>query len=130
MVFVTGGIASGKRTFAATCGFTRERITTCTAPNDIPASEAVFDTQELVTGTETAAELEALADALARKEVVIATEIGLGVVPLDAKERAVREAAGRLACLLVKRADTVVRCCCGIPQALKGNLQPTDTEQH
>ena len=37
-----------------------------------------------------------------------------------AAERAAREAAGRLACLLAARADTVVRVCCGLPQLLKG----------
>lgn len=31
-----------------------------------------------------------------------------------------REAAGRLACLLAQRADTVVRVYCGLPQVLKG----------
>ena len=49
-----------------------------------------------------------------------ATEIGGGVVPMDADARAQREAAGRLSCLLAERADTVVRVCCGLPQLLKG----------
>ena len=35
-------------------------------------------------------------------------------------QRAAREAAGRLSCLLAARAETVVRVCCGIPQLLKG----------
>lgn len=64
--------------------------------------------------------LQNLADALAQKEVVIATETGGGVVPLDPRERRNREAAGRLACLLAGRADTVIRVCCGLPQFLKG----------
>ena len=37
-------------------------------------------------------------------------------------ERAAREAAGRLACLLAQRADAVVRVFCGIPVVLKGKL--------
>ena len=53
---------------------------------------------------------------------MIATEVGGGVVPVDAGERAAREAAGRLACLLAERADTVVRVFCGLPMALKGKL--------
>ena len=52
----------------------------------------------------------------------IATEVGGGVVPVDAEQRHHREQAGRLACLLAQRADTVVRVCCGIPQVLKGKL--------
>ena len=68
----------------------------------------------------TAPDLTALADALAARPVVIATEVGGGVVPVDPAQRAAREAAGRLSCLLAARAETVVRVCCGIPQLLKG----------
>ena len=68
----------------------------------------------------TAPDLTALADALAAHPVVIATEVGGGVVPVDPAQRAAREAAGRLSCLLAARAETVVRVCCGIPQLLKG----------
>ena len=39
-----------------------------------------------------------------------------------AAERAAREAAGRLACLLAARADCVVQMFCGIPTVLKGEL--------
>ena len=49
-------------------------------------------------------------------------EVGGGVVPMDAEERAGREAAGRLACLLAERADCVVQMFCGIPTVLKGEL--------
>ena len=69
-----------------------------------------------------AEDLAALAEQLAQKAVVIATEVGGGIVPMDAGERHNREQAGRLACLLAERADTVVRVCCGIPQVLKGEL--------
>ena len=65
--------------------------------------------------------LRSLADRLSQKEVVIATETGCGVIPLDPRERRNREAAGRLSCLLAERAETVVRICCGIPQVLKGS---------
>lgn len=65
--------------------------------------------------------LESLADRLSQKEVVIATETGCGVIPIDPRERRNREAAGRLSCLLAERAQTVVRVCCGIPQVLKSS---------
>ena len=51
---------------------------------------------------------------------MIATEIGCGIVPMDPAERERREAAGRLSCELARRAETVVRVCCGLPQLLKG----------
>ena len=66
--------------------------------------------------------MEKLADELAAYDVVIATEIGGGIVPMDAGERTAREAAGRLACLLAARADCVVELFCGLPTVLKGEL--------
>ena len=64
----------------------------------------------------------ALADRLSRKALVLATELGGGVVPMDPAQRAAREAAGRLACLLAARAETVVQVWCGLPLVLKGTL--------
>lgn len=67
--------------------------------------------------------LPALADRLAAQYAVITlTEVGGGVVPTDPAQRAAREAAGRLGCLLAARADTVVRVFCGLPLVLKGDL--------
>ena len=60
-------------------------------------------------------------DALAEKRVVIAAEIGGGVVPIERDARLKREQAGRLSCLLAARADTVIRVCCGLPELLKGD---------
>ena len=57
-------------------------------------------------------------------DILIATEVGGGVVPMDVKQRADREAAGRLACLLAARAECVVQMFCGIPTVLKGELPP------
>ena len=69
-----------------------------------------------------ATDLEKLADELAAYDVVIATEIGGGIVPIDPAERAAREAAGRLACLLAARASCVVEMFCGLSTVLKGEL--------
>ncbi len=105
MIFVMGPLFSGKRSYARTlCG----------------EDEMIVDVQELAAP---GADLTALADRLAaRYRVVVATETGGGVVPIDPGERAARERAGRLSCLLAARAETVVRLFCGIPQALKGEL--------
>ena len=90
MIFITGPLYSGKRTFAGKLG-----------------GRQIFDVQNLA----------AQADDLAA-----ATEIGGGIVPMDAGERRAREAAGRLACLLAARADTVIEMFCGIPTVLKGDM--------
>ena len=107
MIFVTGPLYAGKKTWI------RERLGL--TETELSAA-GVWDVQELAqTGS-----LEALADQLAAWQIVIATEVGCGVVPIDPAERERREAAGRLSCLLAERAETVVRVCCGLPQLLKG----------
>ena len=103
MLFVTGPLYSGKRTFA----------------QQFPGRRIV-DVQALAAQSE---DLSRLADELAQNyDIILATEVGGGVVPMDAAERAAREAAGRLACLLAARADCVVQLFCGIPTVLKGEL--------
>ena len=103
MLFITGPLYSGKRTFAKKLGGT-----------------CCFEVQKQAETTE---DLEALAKILSEKyDIITATEVGGGVVPVDATERANREKAGRLACLLAARADCVVQMFCGIPTVLKGEL--------
>ena len=95
MIFITGPLYSGKRTFARRLG-----------------GRQIADAQELAAGAEN----------LERLAVVMATEIGGGIVPLEAEQRQAREAAGRLACLLAARADTVIEMFCGIATVLKGEM--------
>ncbi len=107
MIFVTGPLYAGKETYIRRAlGWDEADF----------RARAVRDVQELVP----CEDLAALADRLAARELVIATELGGGVVPVDAGARRKREQAGRLACLLAARADTVIRVCCGLPQLLKG----------
>lgn len=103
MIFITGPLYSGKRTFARRLG-----------------GRQMADAQALAAGAE---DLERLADELAAQyDVVMATEIGGGIVPLETEQRQAREAAGRLACLLAARASCVVEMFCGLPTVLKGEL--------
>lgn len=107
MIFITGPLYSGKRDYACS-------LLNCDV--DELGRRAVWDVQNLAADR---ADLNALADELASHEVVIATEVGGGVVPVDAGERSAREAAGRLSCLLAQRAERVVRVFCGLPMVLK-----------
>ncbi len=107
MIFVTGPMYSGQPEYVMErMGWTRAQL----------EEQAALEVQTLAAD---AADLEALADQLSHYPAVTASELGGGVVPVDPEERRVREAAGRLACLLAARADTVVRLCCGLPQILK-----------
>ncbi len=51
--------------------------------------------------------------------VFVANEVGLGIVPDNARARAFRDHAGRLNQLLAARADRVVLVTAGLPQVLK-----------
>lgn len=108
MILITGPLYSGKRDYA-------RQLLHCS--QEELGHRAVWDVQQLAA---VSSDLEALADRLAQYEIVIATEVGGGVVPTDPAQRVAREAAGRLACLLAQRADTVVRMFCGLPTYLKG----------
>lgn len=122
MILLVGGVGAGKR------AFTEGQLgidTACIAEaSDLAhgdaGARAVVHAQGLVRacGPEEAARL--LVDA--HVDVVMIDEVGSGVVPIDAGERAWRERAGRLGCLLAERADTVVRLVCGLPQVIKGEL--------
>ena len=105
MILITGPFYSGKRTFART----------------LPG-RCIADVQQLAAGCKDSAELEKLADKLSAYDIVLSTEVGGGVVPIDPVERTARENAGRLACMLAARAACVVQMFCGIPTVLKGEL--------
>lgn len=114
MILITGPLFAGKRSFAKEALGLRDEAFSRAFPTDCPV---VFEAQELARGCK---DLEALADGLAKKQAVICTEVGGGIVPIDRDERQFREQAGRLAVLLSQRAQRVVRVWCGLPQWLKG----------
>lgn len=76
--------------------------------------------QQLAAGCKDNTELEKLADKLSAYDIVLSTEVGGGVVPIDPAERAARKRW--LACLPAARAACVVQMFCGIPTVLKGEL--------
>ena len=51
--------------------------------------------------------------------VIAANEVGAGVVPLLAEDRAFREAVGRALCVIAQEAEQVTRCVCGIGVRIK-----------
>ena len=110
MIFLFGPLYSGKRELAM-------ELLRCDAAE--LARRAVWDVQDLAAKS---GDLPSLAEELAEYDVVIATEVGSGVVPVNPEERAAREAAGRLNCLLARQAGVVARVFCGIPMVLKGRL--------
>lgn len=51
--------------------------------------------------------------------VIVANEVGSGVVPLNASERMYRENTGRALCVIASRAESVIRVVCGIGTRIK-----------
>ena len=51
--------------------------------------------------------------------VIVANEVGAGVVPIEAQERAFREAVGRALCVVAQEARQVTRVVCGIGVRIK-----------
>lgn len=113
MVLVVGGLASGKRSYVRSLGYADSSLSR--SPEvDAPV---LCELEELLRA---GALDDRTFELVASKEVVICSEVGLGVVPLDAGERAWRELVGRTCAELAARADRVVRMVCGIPVAIKG----------
>ncbi|MDO5444414.1 MAG: bifunctional adenosylcobinamide kinase/adenosylcobinamide-phosphate guanylyltransferase [Eubacteriales bacterium] len=114
MILVVGSEGSGKREYVKSLGYRDEELS-CSITGDKPVlyhlEKLVFADPEGTDGL--------LADAL-KKEVVICSEVGSGVIPALYSERVGREATGRLCILLAREADAVVRMVCGIPQVIKG----------
>ena len=105
MILVTGGIASGKRTYVRSLGYDDGQMDKRLA-GDAPV---LVGLEELLRAGELG---ETDTDALARK-------VGQGVVPMEAEERVWRERVGRTCASLAQRASKVVRMVCGIPLVIK-----------
>ena len=112
MILVVGGIASGKRSYVRSLGYRDEQVDGELASG----APVLYGLEDLLrTGPLDSEGMEA---ALA-KEVVCCCEVGQGVVPIDAGDRAWRELVGRTCTTLAARATRVVRLVCGIPCILK-----------
>ena len=108
MVFIIGGYASGKHEFAR-CNIS------CSESDIFTITDAIVSDYEKKS--------DVIFNIITSHKVVIATEIGCGLVPIDETMRNHREAAGRLNQRIAAKADCVVRLVCGIPQVIKGELE-------
>ena len=119
MILVFGGVASGKRAYVESLGFHVDDFSQALETE----APVLCDAQEAVRGEMSNDDVMALADAMAsRKRVVMLTDVGSGIVPIDAGERAWRDRVGLLSRELARRADAVVRMVCGIPTVLRGDV--------
>ena len=112
MILVVGGIASGKRSYVRSLGYRNEQIDGELASG----APVLYGLEELLRlGPLSSGDMEAVL----AKEIVCCCEVGRGVVPIDAGDRAWRELVGRTCAALAAQATRVVRLVCGIPCILK-----------
>lgn len=114
MTLIIGSAASGKRSYAASLGYTAADMSDAV----LDGRPVVYNLQDLVARDPMGS--EALLPALLDKQVVICNEVGSGVIPDNRQDRMAREQTGRLCVLLARRAQRVVRMVCGMPTVLKG----------
>ena len=115
MILILGGLSSGKRTYVRNILGYAERALSREISDACPV---VYDVQDLV--SRDPKKSLALLEPLCKKEVVIVNEVGSGLIPMNAADRAAREATGRLTILLAERAEKVVRMVAGLPSVIKG----------
>ncbi len=123
MIFIVGGAFSGKRDYAEKC-FGAADFASGDEPFDrLCKADAVYDFQLFAekcmeNGLDAFSETERLIEKNP-SVIIIADEIGCGVVPVEKSDRDLRELCGRLNCMLAERADKVVRVVCGIGRVMK-----------
>lgn len=126
MKLVIGGAYQGKREYASRqyhiseTGWMDGKV--CSG-NDLLSAEAVHDFHVLIRRQlREGQDVLQFARDLCEKNpqiVVVSDEVGYGIVPVEAEERAWREACGRVCTVLAEHADEVVRVCCGIGRRIK-----------
>lgn len=110
MVLIIGGAYQGKKAFAL------EAL-------DCPPEALVEHAEQIIRsllekGEDPIKQIATLADSWSEC-VVLLEDISCGVVPMDPKDRAWREAVGRCGTYLARRATQVYRVFCGIGTVLK-----------
>lgn len=127
MILIIGGAFQGKRAYAQeTLGFLPKQMADgaqC-GLGEIHSCRCMYHFHEWVRRRmPDLGDLETEAQRIfeANPEVVlIANELGCGVVPVDAFDRQFRETEGRLLTCLAKRSTEVHRVVCGIGTVIKG----------
>ena len=118
-IFITGGKAAGKTEYAKTyeekgCHVIDDiciLVRTC-------VEEAGWDDDIETLTAKVTDRLDAMCGGF-EDVVTVGTEMGCGVVPIERKERLLREVNGRVNCMLAKHADRVILMQTGIPVVIK-----------
>lgn len=120
MVLIIGGAYQGKLDFAKnTYGLTDEDIHTCTAGNIDFSKRCIYKIGEFTFDHPDPIGYFKANQEKWQDSILICEDIFCGVVPLEAQNRAWRQATGRLCQYLSKEAAQVSRIFCGLEQRIK-----------
>ena len=108
MIFVTGGAAQGKRQFA----------TDYFPGAMIMAAYQLTIEQCIKEGKDPVVQAQAMLS-ISPDVVIVMSEMGSGIVPVEAKDRILRDEVGRVGCYLAEQAEEVYRVVAGIGMRIK-----------
>lgn len=124
MIFITGGLGTGKYRRVLDLGYRPEEIFRGDTddPDRLTEFRVLYKLNHLVErlmGEPLELEKALSALPLGQLDVVVCDEVGCGVVPADPEGRHYREEVGRAACRLAAEARRVERIVCGIPVVIR-----------
>lgn len=115
MVLVIGGRAQGKTEYIQREFCVRDED----IGGDFGKNKVLLHLEKLVWERGGESVLRQLDQWISGDCIVCCDEVGMGIVPLDRKEREFRDDVGKTLCALAKRADRVIRVFAGIGQRIK-----------
>lgn len=125
MIFIIGGSYQGKTEFAVNSfGLSENDVAEGSAPySELRSAKCIRRFENFVSSAiernEDPLELTAELMNINPNVIIIMTEIGCGIIPIEKSERIYRELVGKTGCLLAERAERVIRLTCGIPAEIK-----------
>lgn len=125
MMLIIGGAYEGKTEYAEAVGISDICDGETAGFEEIKKYKCVKNYQMLVkrqleAGLDPLNEVDKLLDECP-DIVIISTETGCGIVPIEKSERIWRETVGKVCCFIAAKSEKVVRISCGIASVIKGN---------
>lgn len=125
MIFIIGGSYQGKTDFAVRqFGLNIDEITEGSASfEELAKARCIRHFEDFVSSAAGRNEdpLELTGKLLISNPdvIIIMTEIGCGIIPIEKSERIYRELVGKTGCMIAGQAEKVIRITCGIPAVIK-----------
>lgn len=125
MIMIIGGQFQGKTSYALSLGIKKEDIQSGSEISlEVPCNIVCISDFQLFIKRVCESGLDPMektAELLEKNPriVIISSEIGNGVIPVEKSDSIWRESTGRACCFLAAKAEKVIRMVCGIPTIIK-----------